>query len=164
MKITLSSITQAMAKTSPSASTGEITDDEPRPLTHEQAVDGLPVPSVARNAGDFLNQIEDGQLSADLHEELRDLAALMNDQSRAFPGKKIKGKVTLVIDLEKEDQMFKMAANFKIKAPEVPRPKSVFWTDERNQFSRFPPNQQQMFGVRTVKAAGGKAGGVRTVS
>lgn len=147
------------------ADTGEITDEEPRPLTHEQAVDGLPVPSVARNAGEFMNQIEDGQFSADMHQELMELAAMMNDQSSMFPGKKIKGKLTVVVDMEKEDQMFKVGAKFTVKKPEMPRPKSVFWTDQRNQFSRFPPNQHQMFGVRpAVRTGGGKVGGVRTVS
>lgn len=145
------------------AETGEITEDYPQPLTYEQAADGLPVPAVANNAGAFINQIEDGQFSADLHEELRDLAAEMTDHSRMFPGKKVKGSVTATFSFELEDQMFKVDASYKVKKPVAPRPKSVFWTDQRNQFSRFPPNQQQMFGVRAVSAHG-KVGGVRTVS
>jgi hypothetical protein len=44
-----------------------------------RAADSGRVIGVANNAGDFLNMIEDGQFSQDLHRELADLAATMSD-------------------------------------------------------------------------------------
>lgn len=57
------------------------------------------------------------------------------------------------IDMTKEDSVFKIASAFKATKPELPRQKSVLWTTDRNEFSRFPPGQNQLFGLRPVRNA-----------
>lgn len=60
--------------------------------------------------------------------------------------------MTLTIDLEKEGEHFSMRGKVAVKAPELPRPKSVVWSDPNTgNFTRFPPNQTQMFGMRPAR-------------
>jgi hypothetical protein len=118
---------------------------------------------AANNAGDFINMIEDGQFSAELNRDLAELAATMHDHASAT-NKKAKGKVTIVIDLETEvissGTMFKAVASHKVKAPEMKRRATVLFTDEFNRFTRTPPRQGQIFGVREVNV---EATNVRTI-
>ena len=130
---------------------GEVTQAEP---TVRRAVDGNLVPAAALTGGQFIDQLEDGNFSADLHVTLKDLAAKMHEIGTQT-GQKTKGTVTIKIDLLREDNMFRISSDLKVKEPELPRPRSVMWTDEHNRFTRFPPNQGQFFGVRSVDGTGG---------
>lgn len=114
-----------------------------------RAADGTLMPHAATNAGDVLNMIEDGQFSADLHAAMVELAATMSDQA-AITGKKIKGKVTVTIDLENEGGVFRSVGKFAVKSPELPRKPTLLWTDEKNRFQRTQPRQGGFFGVREV--------------
>lgn len=134
--------------------TGEISTADP--MTR-RAADGNLVPAAALTGGQFLDALEEGQFSGDLHVALKDLAAEMQDIGNST-GQKTKGKVTITIDLTREDNAFRIAADMKVTKPKLPRPRSIMWTDEHNRFTRFPPNQGQFFGVRSV---GGTAEGPR---
>ena len=129
-------------------STGEITTDEPR-FSPARAVDGGMIPAAALTGGQFVDALEDGQLSADLHVALRDLAAELTELGAAT-GQVQKGKVVISVDISREDNAFRIASDLKVTRPKRRRPKSVMWTDEHNRFTRFPPNQGQFFGVRSV--------------
>lgn len=132
---------------------GEITNDSPRfapgpMLGRGVAADGSPIPTAAFTGGQFIDQLEAGQFSQDLHRALGDLAADMTDMHAI--GQKTKGKITITIDLTKEDDAFRIASKFDVKAPKMPRPKTIMWSDEHNRFTRFPPGQNQLFGDRNV--------------
>jgi hypothetical protein len=115
------------------------------------AADGGRLPAAACNAGDFLNMIEDGQFSADVQQGLIDLAAAMSDHALATGGKsKVKGRVTITVDLLNEGGVFRAVGKFAVKAPEMPRRPTLLWTDEKNRFSRSQPRQGGFFGVRDV--------------
>lgn len=116
------------------------------------AANGDRLPQIAATAGNFIDMLEDGQFSADIHNQIKDVCAAMEDIAQ-FNGGKSKGKLTITIDLTKEDSVFKIASSFKATKPEMPRPKSVLWTTERNEFSRFPPGQNQLFGLRPATKA-----------
>lgn len=123
------------------------------PEGYHRAADGAVMQTVAHTAGNFLDMLEDGAFSQEVHKNLRQVA----DQMAAITsmtGNKTKGKVTLVIDLEKEGEHFSIRGKVTAKAPELPRPKSIVWSDEGGRFTRFPPNQAQMFGTRSVRNAG----------
>lgn len=121
-----------------------------------QAADGGRIAGAANNAGDFINMIEDGQLSADLHRELADLAAVMSDLA-TVTGQKQKGRVTVTIDLVTETiaggAVFKAAAKYAVKRPEEKRKQTLLFTDEHNQFTRTQPRHGQFFGVREVQSS-----------
>jgi hypothetical protein len=122
---------------------GEVTTDEPK---RERAADGQIVPATAYSAGAFVDLLEDGAYSRDVHAELRNLLATMTAINNAT-GQKIKGKLTLVIDVMKDGEAFTMQGKVTVKEPEMPRPKSIMWADETGNPCRFPPNQTQMFGI-----------------
>lgn len=115
------------------------------------AADGALIPGVAATSGQFLDLIDDGQFSKEAYAKIRDCARTMINLSRMTNAKQ-KGKVTITIDLEAEDETFKMTPNIVVKMPEPPKRRSVMWADEHGQFTRFPPNQMQMFGLRSTNA------------
>ena len=129
--------------------TGEVIDDTaPTPIA--KAADGALLTPPSRSAGSFIDLLEDGDFSAEAYEQLKDLAAQIRTISEATNAK-AKGKAVLTIDLEYEGEAFKIRGDIKIKAPDLPRRKSIAWLDSSGDFTRFPPNQMQMFG-RKVRA------------
>jgi len=120
------------------------------PPGYERAADQQIVQTVAHTGGSFVDMLEDGRLSHDLHRKLAEIQdALTLEAERT--GKKAKGQLVLTVDLDKEGEMYGARAKIKIKVPEAPRPKSVMWDDGGGNFTRFPPNQSQMFGTRQVR-------------
>lgn len=144
--------------------TGEITEEVPNeerievapqqqeiiPPGHQRAADGAIMQTTAHTAGNFVDMLEDGQYSADVQKALQGVAAQMEAITNAT-GTKTKGRVTMVFDLEREGEHFQIRAKVTTKPPELPRPKTVAWTDHRGNFTRFPPGQAQMFGTRPVR-------------
>lgn len=137
----------------------EFADDQPRypatgqeiiPPGHERAADGAIMQTVAHTGGNFIDMLEDGAFSQDVHRQLRQVSEQMTAITNAT-GTKTKGRVTLTIDLEKEGEHFAIRAKVAAKPPELPRPKSIVWSDERGNFTRFPPQQAQMFGMRPAR-------------
>jgi len=116
------------------------------------AADGALIPGLAATSGQFLDLIDDGQFSKDAYLKIRECARTMINLSRMTNAKQ-KGKITITIDLEAEDETFKMTPNLAVKMPEPPKRRSVMWADENGQFTRFPPNQMQMFGLRQTNPA-----------
>lgn len=129
--------------------TGEVLPAPP----NTRAADGGLVPAAATTGGQFIDALDDGHFSADLHSQLRDLAAEMQDIGNQT-GQKTKGKVVITIDLTREDNAFKIGSAVKVTKPVLPKARSIMWTDEHNRFTRFPPNQGQFFGVRGVASTG----------
>jgi hypothetical protein len=123
-----------------------------RALT-DRSADGGVIPAPSRSAGNFLDLLEDGQLSADMHQQLQDLAAQMRAVANSTGGK-AKGEATLKLKLELEGDAFKIQGDVKIKAPDLPRRRSIMWQDDSGSFTRFPPNQTQMFGTAQVRRIG----------
>ena len=121
-------------------STGEII--QPREL----AADNRPVPNASHSAGTFLDLIEDGKFSRDAHYEISQLGKFLMERS-AMTEKPAKGKVIIEVAMEADGDSFKMQPKVTVKKPEVPRPRSTVWQDDRGSFCRFPPNQRQFFGV-----------------
>ena len=126
--------------------TGEITTDLPR----NSAADGTIIPATALSAGTLVDLLEDGQFSIDAYQQIRELGEAMTDIGNAT-GMKTKGRVTITIDLAKDGEAFTVQGSVKVKAPEMPRPKSIMWSDDGGNFCRFPPNQTQMFGTRPIR-------------
>jgi hypothetical protein len=120
------------------------------PPGYDRAADQQIIQTVAHTGGSFVDMLEDGRLSHDLHRELAKVQEALTIEAERT-GKKAKGQLVLTVDLEKEGEMYGARAKIKIKVPEAPRPKSVMWDDGAGNFTRFPPNQTQMFGTRQVR-------------
>jgi hypothetical protein len=65
-------------------------------------------------------------------------------------GGKAKGEATIKLKLELEGDAFRIQGDVKVKAPDLPRRRSILWQDG-GSFTRFPPNQTQMFGSAPVR-------------
>lgn len=117
------------------------------------AADGRGIPPATRSAGSLIDLLEDGVLSVELYEAMKVLGARIEEVAEASGGK-AKGSVSLKIELTKEDGVFKVATDFNTKEPKMPRPKSILWTTPSGDFTRFPPNQKQMFGITSLQGGG----------
>lgn len=119
-----------------------------------QAATGEILPAPTASAGAFVDFLEDGEFSRELYEQMRELGRDMRAVAERVG--KSKGKLKVTFDLECQDGQFKIGAKYDVTRPELPRPRSVAWLDAHDNFSRFPPNQHQMFGAgRPVRAVGG---------
>jgi hypothetical protein len=116
----------------------------------ERAADGFMVPAASASAGSFLDLIEDGRFSAEAYAEIKDLGEYLMHRATVTE-KPAKGKVTLTVEMEADGDSFKMVPKIAVKKPEAPRQRSTAWQDDRGNFTRFPPNQRQFFGVRNVE-------------
>lgn len=114
------------------------------------AADGRPLRPAASTFGQFIGFLEDGQFDADVAQDLKAMAADLQDIS-ASQGS-AKGKLTVEIDFKVENGMFIIAAKHKVKLPDPARARSVAWTTEDNRFTPHKPNQGQLFGVRDVSS------------
>jgi hypothetical protein len=119
----------------------------------EYAPGGGVIPPPAHSAGDFINLLEDGQLSYDMTEQLKEVAAQMRAVANSTGGK-AKGELTLKLKLSCEGDAFHIEGDIKTKMPDLPRRRSIMWQDDTGAFTRFPPNQTQMFGTAKVRRVG----------
>ena len=127
---------------------------QPQQQVAQYAPGGGVIPAPARTAGQVVDLLEDGQLSADLHHELKELAAQIRAVSNTT-GSKAKGTATLTLKLESDsDGAIRIEGVIKTKAPDLPRRRSILWQDDANDFTRFPPNQTQMFGTAPIRRVG----------
>lgn len=117
------------------------------------AADGRALRPAASTFGQFIALLEDGQFDADVAQDLKEMAAELQDIAGTQGS--AKGKLTVDIDFKVENGMFVIAAKHKIKLPDPTRPRSVAWTTEDNRFTPHKPNQGQLFGVRDVTPKAG---------
>lgn len=129
-------------------------ENPPSRQAAERAADGAPVSPAANSFADFVRFQEDGQLNAQLSEELKALAHDMM-ATAIESGGKAKGKLSLTFDFSLEGKVFSIASKFKVDVPEAKRPKSVMWATEDGRFTPSNPHQGNLFGVREVRGAGG---------
>lgn len=118
------------------------------------AIGGGVIPGPASTAGAVIDMLEDGQLSYDLHAELREVAAQMRAVHNATNAK-VKGEATLTLKLEMDsDGALRVEGKIKTKLPDLPRKRSIMWQNDEGDFTRFPPNQTQMFGSAPIRRIG----------
>lgn len=129
------------------------------PENPPRAADGGRVMPAASTLGEFVNILEDGQFSADVYEDLKQLAADMHATALQSGGK-AKGELTIKLKFTMEGAVFYIAPTHLVKAEEPKRPRTPMWTTEDNRFTPNRPHQGQLFGMRDVSGSTG----VRDVS
>lgn len=73
---------------------------EPQAVAH-RAADGGIIPGPTRTVGNFIDMLEDGQLSYEVHEQLKELASNISAVANST-GAKAKGTLTLTLNIEKQ--------------------------------------------------------------
>lgn len=132
-----------------------MTERDPLPAGGDdaaRAADGGRVPSACNTLAEFIRSLEDGQFDADCYQQLKELAAQMNDHAWNNGGK-AKGKVSITLDFIQEGTVVEIKSGFKITPPADRRPKSVMWTTEDHRFTRTRPGQRELFGIRDVSGS-----------
>jgi hypothetical protein len=114
------------------------------------AADGRPVHPAANSLGDFFKMMEDGQFDADVHADLQELAADMQNDLHAGLGKSA-AKLTITVEIALEPTgngpVFYMRAGHKIARPTLKRQRSIAWTTDDNRFTPNKPHQGILFGA-----------------
>lgn len=122
--------------------TGEITDvDETR------AADGTRRYPAATTLTDMIHMLGDGQFNRDSADKLSEFAEAIEEMG-CDAGKKVKGKITLTIDVEREhDGVYFFTPALVTKLPTEKGERTIGWVTEDNKFSPNRPRQGQLFGT-----------------
>lgn len=127
--------------------TGEI-------LEHEQiaADGGVRYPSVTTMT-DLIHMLNDGQFNHDCSDGLGDFAEKIEELG-IDTEKKVKGKITLAIEVEREvDGIYFFRPVLTFKLPPEQHGRTIGWLTRDNRFTPNKPNQGNLFGtVREVNA------------
>lgn len=129
------------------AETGEILDGT-------AAADGGKRYPAVRCLTDLIHMLNDGQFNSDCADKLADFASDMEELG-CDTGKKVKGKLTLTIDIEREhDGVYFFTPQMTLKLPPEKHSRTIGWVTGDNLFTPNKPNQGNLFGtVREVTAA-----------
>lgn len=111
----------------------------------EHAADGRELTTAAFTGGAMLDLLEEGQFGVDLHTALAEVAKATTDQANRT-GNKSKGSVSIKLEIERDGDSFRIRPELKVVTPKDPRPRSTMWVDQHMNFTRFPPQQTQLFG------------------
>ncbi len=102
----------------------------------------------ARAFTKYLTEIDAGRFHAMVSNLFRDLVKAMDD--RHHPGQnKVKGEFTLELKMELRDGILEVKPKVKIKAPEDPMPRAIFWVTAEGGLTLQNPAQMNL-NLRTV--------------
>lgn len=116
-----------------------------------------------RDAAVILPLLDRGEVVAELSRVLNETLRTMVEQSADRPKVKIKGKVSLTLDLVMESGAVQITADISARAPKPPRRSrrcgpSFFWTTAEGELTTEHPTQIDMFQLRAAREAGGRPG------
>lgn len=114
---------------------------------------GQRYPSV-RNITDLIMMLNDGGFNNVTAEDLAEFSAKIEEMG-VDTGKKIKGKLTLAIDVEREaDGVYFFTPQLKFSLPAERHGRTIGWVTADNRFTPNKPRQGNLFGtVREVTPA-----------
>lgn len=102
---------------------------------------------------DLILMLGDGQFDADSADKIREFSTAMEEMG-IDRGMKIKGKITLHIDVERErDGVYFFTPQLKFSLPPEIHGRTIGWVNDDNSFTPNKPNQGNLFGtIRDVSA------------
>lgn len=98
-----------------------------------------------RDVQEIIGLLENGDLRAELSEEVAETLGKLGDMSNDQAGRTFKGSTTLKIDFEVKDGMVTIRTDFNSKVPKRPRKSSMFWLVEGGALSTEHPRQHDLF-------------------
>lgn len=112
-----------------------------------------PIEGELRTFGTFIGALEDGQLHEDLTRALIEINERLSNHAIEH-GSPVAAKLTLGITITFEDGVFVVKPDVKVKLPDGPRRKTIFYGTDTGRFSRQNPRQHELFaGPRPVRTA-----------
>lgn len=119
---------------------------EPEIIEPNRNADGSPAPYAASTLGEIVNMLERGQFSHEAVQAFQALASGMREVADATQ-KRCKGTLTIKLNLTTEGEAFFVEADYAVKAPKLPRPRTLAWQQGDGRITPSQPKQQLLFGV-----------------
>lgn len=107
-----------------------------------------PTPNPHRSFLGVLGELEDGRFVHEVTEALQQLIGDM-ENAAANPTSKVPGKMTITLNLMREEGYVEIRPVLAVVAPKPTRRKSVFFVTPENLLTRRDPRQVDMF-IREV--------------
>lgn len=119
-----------------------------------EAADGSQRYPAVTTMTDLVHMLNDGQFNADCASTIQRFAEDMECLG-CDTGKKVKGSLTLTINVEREDDgVYFFTPELKTKLPPEKHGRTIGWVTDDNRFTPNKPRQGNLFGtVRDVSAA-----------
>jgi hypothetical protein len=92
----------------------------------------------------LITTIEKGNLHHDLNFQLGEVVKELEDYAKAFHGTKPKGRITLVLDLQKDGENMRITGSIATKTPPSPRASDIFWTTADGKLASSNPRQMAL--------------------
>lgn len=110
--------------------------------------------SKIRDVVTVLGMVDRGHLIREANEKFEQVLTELNDQSIESPKKKLKGKVTITLDIMVENGIATVTAEATNKLPKRPPGAAIFWTTQDGALTTQHPQQNDMF-IREAAAGEG---------
>lgn len=101
-------------------------------------------PNQTLNFSTFVAGHEDGSLNHELSSDIQEIIATLNNFVREHGGSP-KASVSISLDFKLEGGVIEVVATKKVKLPEEPRPRQIYWTTADNKLTPRNPKQPDMF-------------------
>jgi len=98
-----------------------------------------------RDAQTIIGALENGEAAAELSKEITETLAALKEQGGGRPKAKVKGSVTLKLDIEVEGNSATITADIQSKRPKPVRGSSFYWVLDDGSLSTEHPQQMNMF-------------------
>jgi hypothetical protein len=99
-----------------------------------------------RDAQTIIGALEGGEAAAELSKEITETLAALKEQTGGRAKAKVKGSVTLKLDIEVEGNNATITADIQSKRPRPVRGSSFYWVLDDGSLSTEHPQQMNMFG------------------
>jgi hypothetical protein len=99
-----------------------------------------------RDSQTIIGSLENGEAAAELSRELTETLAKLKELAGDRPKNKIKGSVTLKINIEVEAGTATLTVDIESKRPKPVRGSSFFWVLDDGSLTTEHPQQIDMFG------------------
>lgn len=128
-------------------------DPESGEIFETRAADGGRRYPAATTLTDFVFMLNDGAFNQDAADKLKALAEGLEELG-CDTGKKVKGKLTLTVEVEREsDGVYFFTPQLAVKLPPEKVQRTIGWVTDDNRFTPNRPGQGNLFGtVREIAA------------
>lgn len=139
----------------------EYIDPDTGEVSETKTADGGRRYPAATTMTDLIHMLNDGSFNQNCADKLRVFSADMEELG-VDTGKKVKGKITLTIEVEREhDGVYFFTPNLAFKLPPEKVSRTIGWVTDDNRFTPNKPGQGNLFG--TVRVLDGDARSVRSL-
>lgn len=106
-------------------------------------MDATPDPTAMRGFGQFVAEMEDGDLHAELTSRMQALIEAMKTDALSRGGKSA-GSMTVAFTFALDGAEVEAKAEIAVRTPKPKRGRSIFWTTDDSHLTRRNPRQRDL--------------------